>query len=176
MKQVKINKRKLMKEAWKQATFGQKMYGGNKKLYFASSLKLVWLSNQGKTISFDEVRRLDKIAKIQAMEIIKEEYAKYDAIWTERIKITQALYDHGEETVKDIARIMPNLLTYKETCSPIDEMADMYGFKNTSELVEYLLAYTPRTKAISKYHYEFFIQSITGLCQNLQSEFDECPF
>lgn len=176
MKQAKISKKKLMKEAWRQAAFGKKMYGGNKKMYFASSLKLAWLAQKGLTIGFDEVRRLEKEAKELALITMKDEYAKYDAIWTERIKITPALLDHGKGTVNEILKIMPNLLVYCEHCQSIDEIAQAYCFASTDELIEYLLAYKPRKQAFSEYHYNFFMQSLKE-CGNIEAETaDECPF
>lgn len=176
MKQVKINKKKLMREAWQQASFGKRMYGGTKKLYFASSLKLAWLAQKGLTIGFEEVKRLEKEAKHLALVTMKDEYAKYDAIWTERIKITPALLDHGKGTVNEILKIMPNLLVYCEHCQSIDEIAEAYSFASTDELIEYLLAYKPRKQAYDAYHYGYFMRSLQEN-DNVTAEItDECPF
>lgn len=175
MKKVKINKKKLMREAWQQASFGKRMYGGNKKMYFASSLKLTWQAQKGLVISFEEVKRLEKEAKQLALSIIKDEYAKYDAIWTERIKITPALLDHGKGTVNEILKIMPNLLVYCENCQSIDEMAQAYDFSSANELIDYLLAYKPRKQAFNAYHFSLFMASLNE--QKIMAQaMDECPF
>lgn len=176
MKQVKINKKKLMREAWQQASFGKRMYGGTKKLYFASSLKLAWQAQKGLTIGFEEVKRLEKEAKHLAMITMKDEYAKYDAIWTERIKITPALLDHGKGTVNDILKTMPNLLVYCENCQSIDEIAEAYCFSSTDELIEYLLAYKPRKQAYDAYHYGYFMRSLQENSNVTAEITDECPF
>lgn len=176
MKQVKINKKKLMREAWQQASFGKRMYGGTKKLYFASSLKLAWQAQKGLTIGFEEVKRLEKEAKHLAMVTMKDEYAKYDAIWTERIKITPALLDHGKGTVNDILKTMPNLLVYCEHCQSIDEIAEAYCFSSTDELIEYLLAYKPRKQAYDVYHYGYFMRFLQENSNVTAEIVDECPF
>lgn len=176
MKKVKINKRKLMREAWQQACFGKRMYGGNKKMYFACSLKLAWQAQKGLTIGFEEVKRLEKEAKHLAMITMKDEYAKYDAIWTERIKITPALLDHGRGTVNEILKIMPNLLVYCEHCQSIDEIAQAYCFDSTSELIDYLLAYKPRKQAFTAYHFTFFMAALNEQKQIMAEIVDECPF
>ncbi len=175
MRQVKFNKRKLMREAWQQASFGKKMYGGNKKMYFASSLKLTWQAQKGLTIGFEEVKRLEKEAKYLAMTTMRDEYAKYDAIWTERIRITPALMDHGKGTVNEILKIMPNLFVYCEHCQSIDEMAQAYDFGSTDELIGYLLAYKPRKQVFNAYHFSFFMASLNE--QSIMAQaMDECPF
>lgn len=175
MKKVKINKKKLMREAWQQASFGKRMYGGNKKLYFAYSLKLAWLAQKGLIIGFEEVKRLEKEAKQLALSITQDEYAKYDAIWTERIKITPALLDHGKGTVNEILKIMPNLLVYCENCQSIDEMAQAYNFSSTDELIDYLLAYKPRKQTYNAYHFSLFMASLNER-QVMATTLDECPF
>jgi len=96
-------------------------------------------------LTFSAVRDLYRECREEARLAIAEKYALYDRIWAERIRITPALYDHGEDVVKSINDAMPNLLTRRHPeLRSIDEAAEAYGFENTSELVEYLLAYVPK--------------------------------
>ena len=96
-------------------------------------------------LTFSAVRDLYRECKEQARLAVAEKYALYDRIWAERIRITPALYDHGEDVVKAINDVMPNLLTRRHPeLRSIDEAAGEYGFESTSELVEYLLAYVPK--------------------------------
>ncbi|MBQ3060462.1 MAG: iron receptor [Desulfovibrio sp.] len=91
-----------------------------------------------------ELRRIEKECREEAREIIRQEYAIYDEIWYGRIRLTPAVEEHGKEVVKDLIRIMPNLLVRNEFACPLDLVADRYGFETTSALIDYLLAYTPR--------------------------------
>lgn len=96
-------------------------------------------------LTFSTVRDLHRECREQARLAVAEKYALYDRIWAERIRITQALYDHGEDVVKAINDVMPNLLTRRHPeLRSIDEAAEAYGFESTSALVEYLLAYVPK--------------------------------
>ncbi|MFV0421615.1 iron receptor [Oleidesulfovibrio sp.] len=91
-----------------------------------------------------EFRQIKKVCKKQAEAVITEMYQRYDDIWWRRIRITQSLYDHGEDTVREINRLMPNLLTHQPHISPSDEVAADFGFESEDALIEFLLAYTPR--------------------------------
>lgn len=96
-------------------------------------------------LTFSAVKDLYRECREEARLAIAQKYALYDRIWAERIRITPALYDHGEDVVKAINDVMPNLLTRRHPeLRSIDEAAGAYGFESTSELVEYLLAYVPK--------------------------------
>ena len=92
-------------------------------------------------LTISAVRDLYKSCREEVKAAISEKYSLYDRIWTDRIRITPAIFDHGEDTVKEINAVMPNLLTYQHPeLRTIDEAAHDYGFESTSALVEYLLA------------------------------------
>lgn len=96
-------------------------------------------------LTISAVRELYKTCREEVKAIISEKYSLYDRIWTDRIRITPAIFDHGQDTVKEINAVMPNLLTYQHPeLRTIDEAAHDYGFESTSALVEYLLAYVPK--------------------------------
>lgn len=96
-------------------------------------------------LTISAVRDLYKSCREEVKAVISEKYSLYDRIWTDRIRITPAIFDHGEDTVKEINAVMPNLLTYQHPeLRTIDEAAHDYGFESTSALVEYLLAYVPK--------------------------------
>ena len=95
-------------------------------------------------ISLKELRKIEKECRAEAREIIRQEYATYDEIWYGRIRLDAVLEEYGKDVVKDLIRIMPNLLVRNKTSSPIDLVADQYGFESISALIDYLLAYTPR--------------------------------
>lgn len=102
------------------------------------------------------VREITRECREAAKEMMKEDYRLYDAIWWDRIYISSALLDHGKDTVRTINRLMPNLLTHDARISPVDVVAERYGFESTSALVEYLLAYTPRGPVEERYFERFF--------------------
>lgn len=104
-----------------------------------------------------DIRALDKRCREAARDMVQSEYALYDRIWAERIRITEAVFDHGEDTVKEVNALMPNLLCYSHPeLRTIDEAANDYGFGSTSDLVEYLLAYTPKKGKAERYYSEMF--------------------
>lgn len=127
------------------------------------------------------LRVLKKEYREMAKFMTKEKYSLYDAIWTDRIQITPALLDHGEDTIRDINLIMPNLLIYGPQASPVDFVAERYGFESTSDLVDYLLAYTPRGPVEERF-YEQMLESRLRECrdftdaQQLQPVLDDVPF
>jgi hypothetical protein len=105
------------------------------------------------------------------------EYELYDAIWWHRIRITQALYDHGREKVCAINLVMPNLLTHCPVASPVDEVAEFFGFDSDSDLVEYLLAYKPRGPVESRYYEQLIDNRLRVLAADMQlQEVDDVPF
>lgn len=109
-------------------------------------------------LSRKTLRELTRECREAAREMMREEYRLYDAIWTDRIHIDSALLDHGKSTVRTINQLMPNLLTHDARISPVDVVAERYGFESTSALVEYLLAYTPRGPVEERY-FEFLFAS-----------------
>lgn len=109
-------------------------------------------------LSRKTLRELTRECREAAREMMREEYRLYDAIWTDRIHIDSALMDHGKSTVRTINQLMPNLLTHDSRISPVDVVAERYGFESTSALVEYLLAYTPRGPVEERY-FEFLFAS-----------------
>lgn len=98
----------------------------------------------------EEIRRITRECKEEAMTMTREAYSLYDAIWTRRLRITPALMDHGRETVRDINQLMPNFLTHDPTAQPLDLLAEEFGFQTDSDLVEFLLAYKPRGPVYEK--------------------------
>ena len=127
------------------------------------------------------LRAIKKECREMAHEMTKEHYRLYDEIWTDRIKIDSALYDHGKDTVREINQLMPNLLTYNPAISPLDIVAERYGFGDTSALVEFLLAYTTRGP-VEEHYYEQMLESRLREYEEYmtarQSEpvFDDVPF
>ena len=73
-------------------------------------------------------RAIEKECRKEAHKLMLMQYELYDAIWWNRIRITQALYDHGRETVREINRVMPNLLTHDPFYSPVDIVSEQFGF------------------------------------------------
>ncbi|MBQ3059677.1 MAG: iron receptor [Desulfovibrio sp.] len=96
------------------------------------------------SISLKELRKIERECRAEAHAIIQQEYATYDDIWYGRIRLDAVLEEYGKDVVKDLIRIMPNLLVRNKTSCPIDLVADRYGFESISALIDYLLAYTPR--------------------------------
>jgi len=90
------------------------------------------------------LRAIRKECRELAHEMMLEQYKRYDDIWWNRIHIGPALLEHGREVVAEINQRMPNLLSHDPCTDPLDIVARRYGFGDTSELVDFLLAYTPR--------------------------------
>lgn len=88
------------------------------------------------------VRDCNRFAK----EIMEAAYEKYDEIWAGKIRITPELLKHGKETVSEINRKMPNLLTHDTTRLALDQVAMIYDFETSQDLVDWLLEYNPRTE------------------------------
>ena len=125
-------------------------------------------------LTISAVRDLYKTCREEVKAVITEKYSLYDRIWTDRIRITPAIFDHGEDTVKEINAVMPNLLTYQHPeLRTIDEAAHDYGFESTSALVEYLLAYVPKKGLEEKMSDELFdsrlreLVAADGIAENL---------
>lgn len=110
-----------------------------------------------------EIVNIQKNCRKQAKAVTKEVYSKYDAIWTDGIKITPELAALGENVIGDINRKMPNMLMRNHERPEVGEIAERYGFESSSALVEYLLNYEPR-----KYYEEKIYQAL------LQERFVGC--
>lgn len=90
------------------------------------------------------LRVIKKECREMAHEMTREHYKLYDDIWDTRIRITHELRAHGNDIIRDINMLMPNLLIHNPLADPIDLIAKRYNFESTSDLVDFLLAYTPR--------------------------------
>lgn len=123
------------------------------------------------------LRAIKKECREMAREMTREHYRRYDDIWWDRIYIGPALLDHGKETVREINQRMPNLLTYDPTVSPLDIVSERYGFESTSDLVDFLLSYTPRGP-VEEHFYEQLLAERLGEIDTpaQQTEVDEVPF
>lgn len=123
------------------------------------------------------LRAIKKECREMAREMTREHYKLYDDIWDTRIRITQELRAHGSGTIRDINALMPNLLIHSPLADPIDLVAKRYNFESTSDLVDFLLAYTPRGPV--EYHfYEQLLAEHLGEYEPpaKQTEVDEVPF
>ena len=109
-----------------------------------------------------------------ARDIRDRTYEKYDEIWSGKIRITPELQKHGSDVICEINRKMPNMLTHNPNCSPIDHVAMEYDFDCVQELVDWLLAYEPRTGFLEN-TCEGLARQELGLADE-QSETDEVPF
>lgn len=118
------------------------------------------------------LRAIKRECREMAHDMMLEQYQLYDAIWWNRIRISQALYDHGKETVKDINTLMPNLLTHSPTVCTLDLVSERFGFETTSDLVEYLLAYRPRGPVKERFYEQLLAERLAPE----QCEVDEVPF
>lgn len=108
------------------------------------------------TLDKKTLRTIKKESRELALEMTRAQYQLYDDIWWTRIRITPALYDHGQGTVKDINTLMPNLLTHDPTICTIDEVTELFHFDSTSALVEYLLKYSPRGPVLERFYQQIF--------------------
>lgn len=127
-----------------------------------------------------EIMRVLKGCRETAKLIIEQTYEKYDEIWAGKIRITPALQRHGSDTVCEINRKMPNMLTHNVCCSAIDQVAMEYKFESDQDLVDFLLDYKPRVSYMENIC-ESLARQAFGLpdCDASQKEpieFDEAPF
>lgn len=123
------------------------------------------------------LRIIKKECREMAREMTREHYKLYDDIWWDRIKIDSALYDHGKETIREINQRMPNLLTHDPSISPLDIVAERYGFESTSDLVDFLLAYSPRGPVEERFYEQLLAEHLGGIeIPARQTEVDEVPF
>lgn len=123
------------------------------------------------------LRTIKKNCREMAREMTREQYKLYDDIWWDRIKIDSALYDHGKETIKEINLRMPNLLTHDAYISPLDIVSERYGFESTSDLVDFLLAYTPRGPVQERFYEQLLAEYLDEAeIPAGQTQVDEVPF
>lgn len=124
------------------------------------------------TMSPSEIMRSIREAVEMAREITAGAYEKYDEIWSAKIRITPELLKHGQEVVNEINRKMPNLLTHDPMRSALDQVAQINDFESSQDLVDWLLAYTPR----SAYQERVADQILTETLGLTEPELDEVPF
>lgn len=91
-----------------------------------------------------ELAALLRECKAMARDCTQQAYEKYDEIWAGKIRITPELQKHGKEVIAEINGKMPNLLTHDPGRSALDQVAMLYDFETSQDLVDYLLAYEPR--------------------------------
>lgn len=130
-----------------------------------------------------KLRELQKSCRIEAKEIVRQRYERYDEIWYGRIRLTEEVYAHfGKDGVADLQAKMPNLLTKNGNCSTIDLVAEEYGFADVSELVEYLQAYEPRKPLENRIFEKLLEEKYAAMQQSssmnidADSDYDEVPF
>lgn len=97
-----------------------------------------------------EIMEIQRECRKQAKEMTRQAYGKYDAIWTDGVQITPELEKQGKEVIAEINRKMPNMLMRREDRPDIAQLAARHGFANSQALIDYLLAYEPRSKHESK--------------------------
>lgn len=123
------------------------------------------------------LRGIKKECREMAREMTREHYRLYDDIWWDRIKIDSALYEHGKDVVREINQRMPNLLTHDPTISPLDIVSERYGFESTSDLVDFLLAYTPRGPVEDRFFEQLLAERLDEYeTPATQIEVDQVPF
>lgn len=127
-----------------------------------------------------EIMSVIKGCRETAKMITEQTYEKYDEIWAGKIRITPALQRHGSDTVCEINRKMPNMLTHNVCCSAIDQVAMEYKFESDQDLVDFLLDYKPRVSYMESVC-ESLAREAFGLpaydaSQEEPTEFDVVPF
>lgn len=124
-------------------------------------------------ISEKELRKIEHECRVLAHDLVQQQYAMYDDIWYGRIRLGPAVEEHGKSVVKELIRIMPNLLVRSGTACPIDLVAERYGFETTSDLIDYLLAYTPRGPKESRLYDQLLEERLSTL---RPVQVDDVPF
>lgn len=109
-----------------------------------------------------EIMEIQKNCAKEAGIITRKAYEKYDAIWTDGIRITEDLAKMGEKTISEINRKMPNMLMKRQERKDIHEIAAKYGFENAKALVDYLLAYKPRKKYEKEIYKSLILEKMAG--------------
>lgn len=123
-----------------------------------------------------QFRAIQRECKALAHEMTQEQYQLYDAIWWDRIRIDSALLAHGKDIVSDINRLMPNLLTHDPCISPLDIVASRYGFEDTSDLIDFLLAYKPRGPVKERFYQQMLAQHLPQCPAKPAHNIDTVPF
>lgn len=118
--------------------------------------------------------------KAMARDCTMQAYEKYDEIWAGKIRITPELQKHGKDVIAEINGKMPNLLTHDPSRSALDQVAMLYDFETSQDLVDYLLAYEPR-RASQEAFCDRLIRETLGLApevvsEPLDGEIDQVPF
>lgn len=128
------------------------------------------------TLDKKTLRAIRRECREQAHEMMLHQYELYDAIWWHRIRISPELYAHGKEVVQDINTLMPNLLTHKPTICTVDLVAERFGFDSPSDLVDFLLAYTPRGPVEERFFEQLLAEKLALPISPEPIEVDEVPF
>lgn len=124
-----------------------------------------------------QLRAIKRECKAQAHEMMLEQYQLYDAIWWDRIRIDSTLLAHGKEIVSDINHLMPNLLTHDPLISPLDIVGTRYGFEDTSDLIDFLLAYKPRGPVKERFYQQMLTQHLPeDRAEKPEHNIDTVPF
>lgn len=124
-----------------------------------------------------QLNAIKRECKAQAHEMMMEQYQLYDDIWYGMIRIDATLLAHGKDIIKEINMLMPNMLTYKLTASPLDIVADRYGFEDTSDLIDLLLAYTPRGPVKERFYQQMLAQHLPQApTETTKHNIDTVPF
>lgn len=130
-------------------------------------------------ISPSELGKVVKSCRERADELVAVAYAKYDEVWYGKIRITPELLKHGSEVVSELIEKMPNLLTHDSRYLAIDQVAMIYDFETSQELVDWLLEYKPRGGLKLQYCEELARQEL-GLpapAAEMESDLADCvPF
>lgn len=87
---------------------------------------------------------LEREARRWAREIVALEYATVDEIWNRRrVRYESVAEDYDAETIREIARRMPNLLV-RQGGVALDELCAEYGFASTCDLIDLFVNYTSK--------------------------------
>lgn len=116
-------------------------------------------------------------AKEFAKEAVAQAYEKYDEVWAGKMRITWELQKHGSEVIAEINRKLPNFLTNDPMKSALDQLAMIYDFETSQDMVDWLLEYKPRPPVLARFT-DDFARKLLGLDQETapEMELDEVPF
>lgn len=104
---------------------------------------------------------IERNCRRMARQIVKEEYRVIDEIWATRVRHSTVAPYYDAVTIKEINRRMPNLIV-KTGGSPLDELANDYGFASTCDLVDKFLFYTNKAVAFDRYYSQLLAEYEDG--------------
>lgn len=129
-----------------------------------------------------ELEKLIRHCRGLADEMMAKAYEKYDEVWYGKIRITPELQKHGREVIAELNLKMPNMLTHDPRYLAADQVAMLYGFEYTQDLIDWLLDYQPR-KGYRDTLCESLLREELGLPEAdamqpeaCEPEIDEVPF